>query len=77
MVLATHEAAANAMVHGQQGSAVSVSARQEESGDFAIDVSNLGGWEEHAPGNGGRGLAMMMELMREVEIRTSVRMLSR
>jgi anti-sigma regulatory factor (Ser/Thr protein kinase) len=77
IVLATHEAAANAMVHGQQGSAVTVSARQEESGDFAVEVSNLGGWEEPTPGNSGHGLAMMTELMRQVEIHTQVRMLSR
>ena len=77
IVLATHEAAANAMVHGQPGSAVTVSARQEESGDFAVEVSNLGDWKVPEPGHGGRGLAMMNELMREVEIETNVRMLSR
>lgn len=77
VVLATHEAAANAMVHGQPGSAVTVSARQDESGDFAVEVSNFGGWKEPEPGNSGRGLAMMTELMREVEIQTNVRMLSR
>ena len=78
VVLATHEAAANAMVHGQPGSAVTVSARQNESGDFAVEVSNHGGWKVSEPGtSGGRGLAMMTELMREVVIQTHVRMLSR
>lgn len=78
VVLATHEAAANAMVHGQPGSAVTISARQDEAGDFAVEVSNLGGWKAPEPGtSGGRGLAMMTELMREVEIQTNVRMLSR
>ena len=75
-MLATQEAAATAMVHGQQGSAVTVSARQEESGDFAVEVSNLGGWEELTPGN-GHGLEMVMELMRDVEIETKVQMRSR
>lgn len=77
VVLATHEAASNAMVHGQPGGSVTVSARQDEAGDFAVEVSNLGGWKGFEPGNGGRGLAMMTELMREVEIQTNVRMLSR
>ena len=53
VVLATHEAAANAMVHGQPGSAVTVSARQDGAGDFAVEVSNLGGWKEPAAGNSG------------------------
>jgi len=78
VVLATHEAAANAMVHGRQGSAVNVSARQEESGDVVVEVSNL---LAAAPSprqeTSGRGLEMMRELMCEVEIQTSVRMRSR
>ena len=77
VVLATHEAVANAMAHGQAGSPVTVSAHQNEAGDFAVAVSNLGGWKEPEFGNRGHGLAMMTELMREVEIQTRVRMLSR
>ena len=78
IVLATHEAAANAIVHGQPGGAVTVSVRQDEADGFAVAVSNLGGWKEPDPGtSGGHGLAMMTELMREVEIQTHVRMLSR
>ena len=77
VVLATHEAAANAMVHGQPGGSVMVSARQDEAGDFAVEVSNLGGWKEPEPGNSRHGMAMMTELMREVDIQTNVRMLSR
>lgn len=78
-MLATHEATANAMLHGQPGSAVTVSARQGEAGGFAVEVSNLGGWKEPEPGHSGRGLAMMTELMLDVEIQTNthVRMLSR
>ena len=78
VVLATHEAAANAMAHGQAGSPVTVSAHQNEAGDFAIAVSNLGGWKKEPDlGTRGHGLAIMTELMREVEIQTHVRMLSR
>lgn len=75
VVLATHEAAANAMVHGQPGSAVTVSARQEESGDIAVEVSNLPAvGRSPRQGTSGRGLEMMRELMREVDIQTTVRM---
>lgn len=77
VVLATHEAAANAMVHGLEGGPVTVSARQDEAGDFAIEVSNHGGWMEAELVKRDHGLGMMRELMREVEIHTHVRMLSR
>ena len=79
VVLATHEAAANAMVHGLRGGAVSVSARQDEAGDFTVEVSNLGAWTEPELGKRDHGLGMMRELMREVEIHTTthVQMLSR
>ena len=78
VLLATHEAAANAMKHGQQESPVSISASHDEAGGFAVEVTNLGGWKEPDPGHHGRGLALMSELMSEVEIqtKTSVRMLS-
>ena len=77
IVLATHEAAANAIVHGQPGGAVTVSARQDEAGDFAIEVSNVGGWKEPELGcSGGHGLSMMAALMDDVEVQTHVRMLS-
>lgn len=77
VLLATHEAAANAIVHGHPGGAISVSARQDEAGGFAIEVANVGGWTEPEEGHSGRGLALMRELMLGVEIHTSVRMLSR
>jgi two-component sensor histidine kinase len=77
VVLATHEATANAMVHGRQGSAVTISARQEESGDIAVEVSNLlAAGRSPRQATSGRGLEMMRELMREVEIQTTVRMRS-
>ena len=78
VLLATHEAAANAMKHGEAESPVSISASQDQAGGFTVDVTNLGAWKEPAAGQKGRGLAMMTELMSDVAIqtKTSVRMLS-
>jgi anti-sigma regulatory factor (Ser/Thr protein kinase) len=78
ILLATHEAAANAMAHGQPESPVNISASQDEAGGFTVEVANLGGWKEPEPGNVGRGLSVMTELMAEVAIQTmtSVRMRS-
>ena len=76
VLLATHEAAANAMAHGQPESPVDISASQDEAGGFTVEVTNLGGWKEPEPGHDGRGLSMMNELMSAVVIqtKTSVRM---
>ena len=78
VMLATHEAAANAMEHGQRESPVTVTASQGDDGGFIIEVTNHGGWRKPEPGDTGRGLAMMRELMSEVAVqtRTSVRMRS-
>ena len=78
ILLATHEAAANAMAHGHPESPVSISASQDGAGDFTIEVTNLGGWNEPEPGHHGRGLSLMSGLMSEVEFetKTRVRMLS-
>ena len=78
VLLATHEAAANAMEHGQPESPVKISASQDEAGGFTVEVTNLGGWKEPDAGHHGRGIAMMNELMAEVAIqtKTSVRMLT-
>jgi anti-sigma regulatory factor (Ser/Thr protein kinase) len=76
VLLATHEAAANAMTHGERESPVSISASQDEAGGFTVEVINYGPWKEPAAGHNGRGLAMMNELMSEVRTKTSVRMLS-
>lgn len=73
VLLATHEAAANAVVHGQAEDSASVSASQDESGGFVIEVTNVGGWKEPEPGHHGRGLAMMTELMSDVTIQTKTR----
>jgi serine/threonine-protein kinase RsbW len=71
VMLATHEAAANAMEHGQPESPVTVTASQNEDGGFIVEVTNHGGWKEPEPGHGGRGLAMMTGLMSEIAIQTS------
>jgi anti-sigma regulatory factor (Ser/Thr protein kinase) len=76
VLLATHEAAVNAMTHGEAESPVNVSAVQDEDGGFTIEVTNGGGWKEPDPGHQGRGLALMTELMSEVGIHTRVRMRS-
>lgn len=78
VLLATHEAAANAMAHGQPDSPVNISASQDKAGGFTVEVTNLGGWKEPEAGHHGRGIAMMTELMSEVAIqtKTSVRMLT-
>jgi anti-sigma regulatory factor (Ser/Thr protein kinase) len=75
VLLATHEAAANAMAHGQPKSPVSISASQDQAGGFTIEVTNLGAWKEPELGHDGRGLVVMNELMSEVAIQTRVRML--
>lgn len=78
VLLATHEATANAMAHGQPDGPVSISASEDDVGNFTIEVTNLGAWKEPEPGHDGRGLSLMGELMFEVEIetKTRVRMLS-
>lgn len=81
VMLATHEAAANAMAHGEPEGPVTVSACQDDDGIFTIEVTNDGGWKEPNPGHHGRGLLVMNHLMSDVGIqtttRTSVRMRSR
>jgi anti-sigma regulatory factor (Ser/Thr protein kinase) len=76
ILLATHEAAANAMVHGEAERPVTVSASENEDGGFTVDVTNHGRWKERQPGHNGRGFPMMVQLMPEVGVRTSVRMRS-
>ena len=78
VLLATHEAAANAMTHGEAESPVSISASRGEDGTFTVEVGNYGAWTEPEPGQRGHGLTMMHELMSEVAVRPrmSVRMVS-
>jgi anti-sigma regulatory factor (Ser/Thr protein kinase) len=72
ILLATHEAAANAIVHGQPESPVTVTARQDDDGGFTVEVTNHAGWKDH----NGRGTTIITELMSEVSVRTSVHMRS-
>ena len=76
VVLATHEAAANAMVHGEPEAPVTVTASPDEGGGFVVEVTSHGGWKKLEPGYTGRGMAMMADLMSEVTIRTNVRLRS-
>jgi anti-sigma regulatory factor (Ser/Thr protein kinase) len=78
VLLATHEAAANAMAHGEPDSPVSVSASQDQDGGFTVEVANHGPWKEPGVAHKGGGLVLMNELMSEVAIQTKtrVRMLS-
>jgi hypothetical protein len=57
---------------------VSISASQDQAGDFTVEVINYGAWKEPGAGHNGHGLVMMSELMSEVAIqtKTSVRMVS-
>ena len=77
VTLATHEAAANAISHGEPKGPVTVSASQDDDGSFTVEVTNHGGWKQPKPGHEGRGLVMMTELMSDVGIHTSVRMRTR
>jgi anti-sigma regulatory factor (Ser/Thr protein kinase) len=74
VVLATHEAAANAVSHGEPEGPVTVSAVQDDDGSFSVEVTNHGAWKKPKAGHNGRGLLMMTQLMSDVGIRTSVRM---
>lgn len=74
VVIATHEAAANAMAHGEPEGPVTVTASLDEEGGFVVEVTNHGGWREPEPGHTGRGMAMMADLMSDVTIRTNVRL---
>ena len=72
LTLATHEAAANAMKHGELDRPVTVTVTQEAR-DITVVVENHPRWGP-APGPGPRGLAMMRDLMTEVRSTTTVRM---
>jgi anti-sigma regulatory factor (Ser/Thr protein kinase) len=76
VMLATHEAAANAISHGEPEAPVTVSAVQDDDGSFTVEVTNHGGWKQPKRGRNGRGLLLITQLMADVGIRTSVRMRS-
>ena len=76
VVLATHEAAANGMEHGDPDGTVTVTARQDGTDSFHVAITNDGDWKEPAAEATGRGLPMMSDLMSDVAITasTTVRM---
>ena len=72
IVLATHEAAANAIQHGDAGGSVTVTAESEAEGGCVVVVRNDGGWKQESVREGrGKGLALMRELMSDVGIKTT------
>jgi serine/threonine-protein kinase RsbW len=80
IILATHEAAANAIEHAQSGSEVTIRGVRESS-KVVIVVTNTGAWARpRSPDEArGRGLDLMKQLMTDLEIhakpqRTVVRM---
>ena len=80
IILATHEAAANAIEHARSGSEVTVRAVRDADKVIVV-VTNSGGWKEprSVDDRRGRGLALMKQLMSDLEFqdksqRTVVRM---
>jgi serine/threonine-protein kinase RsbW len=73
VVLATHEAAANAIEHA--GSRNGITVKGERNGRaLIIVVTNEGEWKRPSSDVArGRGLAVMASLMSELEIRTESR----
>ena len=76
VVLATHEAVANGIEHGQPDSPVTVVAQRNGADSFQVTVVNDGGWKDQEPGDRGRGLTMMSDLMSDLAVTpsTTVRM---
>ena len=74
VILATHEAAANAIEHAQLGTEVTVAGVHDDDRLLVI-VSNSGVWKRPRSTDEmrGRGLALMQALMSEVEIEVSNR----
>ena len=80
IILATHEAAANAIEHARRGSEVTVRGVRDAD-KVIIVVANSGTWNEprSSDESRGRGLALIKEVMSDLEIhvksqRTVVRM---
>ena len=66
VILATHEAAANAVEHAHAGVVVTASRNRDR---VTVVVRNSGGWKESDGSEGrGRGLILMRALMSQVEI---------
>jgi anti-sigma regulatory factor (Ser/Thr protein kinase) len=80
IVLATHEAAANAIEHARLGTEITVRISRADS-KIDVLVSNIGGWGEPRSLDQmrGRGLAIMNHVMSDLEVqslsqRTVIRM---
>jgi anti-sigma regulatory factor (Ser/Thr protein kinase) len=69
LVLATHEAVANAVEHGRAGHSVTIRGRIE-NGNVTVEVSDDGDWQEATFDNEerGRGLMLIAGLMDEFEL---------
>ncbi len=70
VVLATHEALANAIEHSNSISPVLVKAAARSAG-FVIEISDNGHWripEPHPSDNRGRGLVLIRALVSDVQI---------
>jgi len=74
VVLATHEAAANALEHGGLAQPVAVYARLADS-LVTVEITNQGGWkvQSFTDNERGRGLLLIEKLASEVEIQTDDR----
>ena len=69
LVLATHEAVANAIEHGEAGHTVTVRGRLD-NGIITIEVSDEGGWQEATfdDEERGRGIMLIAALTDEFEL---------
>jgi anti-sigma regulatory factor (Ser/Thr protein kinase) len=71
VILATHEAAANAIEHARLGTEIAVRVSRADS-KIDILVSNVGGWGQPRSVDKmrGRGLTIIKQVMSELEIQT-------
>lgn len=69
VVLATHEAVANALEYAVDGSSVTVRGLVDGR-VLVLSVENSGPWLEHEERGRGRGLMLMKALMTELDVRT-------
>jgi anti-sigma regulatory factor (Ser/Thr protein kinase) len=69
VVLATHEAVANALEHADDSSQVTVRGLVDGR-VLVLCVENSGPWRVHEERGRGRGLMLMKALMTELDIRT-------
>jgi anti-sigma regulatory factor (Ser/Thr protein kinase) len=69
ILVAAGEACANVVRHAPTGGPALFELNGRRDGDISITVRNQGRWRNGSrPGNGGRGLAIIKELMDEVQI---------